>query len=195
MGTADVTVDAKDRIVSWTPAAEAMFGHAASAVLGLRLQDLLDGRDLFGNRVCHDACWLRDALETGEAVRRYELDTQHAGGHRLRVVVDVQPSIQGSRGWTYHFLPDRRADRRRAPAPPPAPAPAPDNPPEPSFVLTQREHDVLRLLAAGHGTPEMAHRMGISATTVRNHVQHLLEKLGAHNRLQAVSVALRHGLL
>jgi DNA-binding CsgD family transcriptional regulator len=191
MGNADVTVDAKDRIVSWSPAAEALFGHAASAALGLRLQDLLDGRDLFGNRVCHDACGLRDALEAGEAVRRFEIDTRHAGGHRLRVFVDVQPSAGRSHGWTYSFQPDRR----RAAAPP-VPAPAPDNsPPEPSFDLTQRELDALRLLARGAGTAEMAREMGIAGATVRNHVQHLLEKLGAHNRLQAVSVARRHGLL
>jgi PAS domain S-box-containing protein len=195
MGTADVTVDAGDRIVSWSPAAEAMFGHMASAALGKRLQDLLDGRDLFGNRVCHDACWLRDALGAGEAVRRYEIDTRHAGGHRVRVAVDVQPSAGGSRGWIYRFQPDRRADRRRAPAPL-TPAPAPDSrPPEPAFDLTQRERDVLSLLARGAGTAEMAHQMGIAGTTVRNHIQHLLEKLGAHNRLQAVSVAQRYGLV
>jgi PAS domain S-box-containing protein len=188
MGTADVTVDARDRIVSWSPAAEALFGHAASGALGRRLQDLLDGRDLFGNRVCHDACWLRDALGEGEAVRRYELDTRHAGGQRLRVIVDVQPAVERTQGWTYRFLPDRRADRLPAPVPA-APEPAA------TFVLTQRERDVLRLLAAGHDTAEMAGRLGISATTVRNHIQHLLEKLGAHTRLQAVSVARHHGLL
>lgn len=183
MGIADVTVDAKDRILSWSPAAEALFGHGSAAAVGCRLQDLLDGRDLFGNRVCHDACWLRDALGAGEAVQRYELDTQHAGGQRLRVVVDVQPA---ARGWTYRFLADRRADRRRAPGLRPSEAP---------FVLTPRERDVLRLLARGAGTPEMARELRISATTVRNHVQHLLEKLGAHNRLQAVSEALRLGLV
>lgn len=187
MGTADVIVDAKDRIVSWSPAAEALFGHLASAALGMRLQDLLDGRDHFGNRVCHDACWLRDALGAGEAVRRFEIDARHAGGHRLRVVVDVQPSSGRSHGWIYHFQPDRR----RAPAPP-----VPENrPPEPAFILTHRELDALRLLARGASTTDMAREMGITSTTVRNHVQHLLEKLGAHNRLQAVSVAHRHGLV
>ncbi|HEX5716628.1 MAG TPA: LuxR C-terminal-related transcriptional regulator [Thermoanaerobaculia bacterium] len=191
MGTADVAVDAKDRIVSWSPAAEALFGHAASTALGARLQDLLDGRDLFGNRVCRDACWLREALGAGEAVRRYELDTRHAEGHRLRVVVDVQASAGRSHGWTYRFQPDRRANRRRAPTPPPVES----RPPEPAFVLTQRELDALRLLARGAGTVEMAREMGITGTTVRNHVQHLLEKLGAHNRLQAVSVAHRYGLV
>lgn len=186
MTTADVTVDAKDRILSWAPDAEALFGHAASAAVGRRLQDLLDGRDLFGNRVCHNACWLRDALGAGEAVQRFELDTRHAGGQRVRVIVDVQPS---TRGWSYRFLPDRRADRQRAPTPSdPGPAAT-------SFVLTGRERDVLRLLARGAGTAEMARELGITATTVRNHVQHLLEKLKAHTRLQAVSVARRHGLL
>lgn len=185
MTTADVTVDAKDRILSWSPDAEALFGHAASAALGRRLQDVLDGRDLFGNRVCRDACWLRDALGSGEAVQRFQLDTRHAGGNRLRVVVDVQPS---ARGWIYRFLPDRRMERA-APAPSvPAPAAAPS-------ALTGRERDVLRLLARGASTGEMARELGISSTTVRNHVQHLLEKLKAHNRLQAVSVALRSGLL
>ena len=189
MQNADVTVDTRDRILSWGPAAEHLFGHASAAALGRRLQDLLDGRDLFGNRVCHDACWLRDAIGAGETVRRYELDARHAGGRRLRVIVDVQPAAGGARGWIYHFLPDRRAARSRASAPA---EPAPASPP---FVLTGREHDVLRLLARGAGTGEMARELGISATTVRNHVQHLLEKLKAHTRLQAVSVAQRHGLL
>lgn len=187
MASADVIVDARDRIVSWSPAAEALFGHAAAAAVGCRLQDLLDGRDLFGNRVCHDACWLRETLGAGEAVQRYELDARHAGGRRLRVIVDVQPA-GGSRGWTYRFLPDRRAERRGAVAPAGA-APGPPS------ALTHRELDALRLLARGAGTAEMAREMGISATTVRNHVQHLLEKLGVHNRLQAVSMARRYGLV
>lgn len=188
MQSVNVSVDSRDRVVSWSPDAEALFGHAASSAVGSRLQDLLDGRDRFGNRVCHDACWVRDALAAGESVRRYELDTRHAGGERLRVVVDVQPT---ARGWTYRFLPDRRSERQRAPAPPAAEV----RPPAATFVLTQRERDVLRLLARGAGTVEIAREMGISATTVRNHVQNLLGKLGAHNRLQAVSVALRHGLV
>jgi DNA-binding NarL/FixJ family response regulator len=59
----------------------------------------------------------------------------------------------------------------------------------PSGTLTQREQDVLRALAAGHSTREIAMQLGISVNTVRTHVQHLMPKLGVHSRLQAGALA------
>lgn len=61
--------------------------------------------------------------------------------------------------------------------------------------LTQRELECLRLLAAGRDTTSMARQMGVSRTTVRTHVQSVLTKLGAHSRLEAASLAVRHGLV
>ena len=61
--------------------------------------------------------------------------------------------------------------------------------------LTPREREVLVLLERGEPTRDMAGRLGISVTTVRNHVQGILRKLGAHSRLEAVSLARRKGLL
>jgi DNA-binding NarL/FixJ family response regulator len=61
--------------------------------------------------------------------------------------------------------------------------------------LTPRELECLKLLAAGVDTMTMARRLGVSATTVRTHTQAVLTKLGAHSRLEAASLALRHGLL
>jgi DNA-binding CsgD family transcriptional regulator len=60
------------------------------------------------------------------------------------------------------------------------------------LVLTPRELDVLRLLAVGHSTHEVAVLLGILPTTVRSHVKSLLSKLGVHSRLEAVSLLLRH---
>jgi two-component system, NarL family, nitrate/nitrite response regulator NarL len=57
--------------------------------------------------------------------------------------------------------------------------------------LTRRELDILRLLAAG----AMAERLHVSPATVRNHVQHILEKLGVHSRLEAAAFATRYRLL
>lgn len=61
--------------------------------------------------------------------------------------------------------------------------------------LTPREIDVLRELAAGHSTEAIADELGLSVNTVRNHVQSVLTKLGAHSRLEAVAIGLRAGLV
>jgi PAS domain S-box-containing protein len=61
--------------------------------------------------------------------------------------------------------------------------------------LTARQAEVLRHLAAGCSTAQMAQLMGISVETVRNHIRLLLRALGVHSRLEAVAVARRDGLL
>jgi LuxR family maltose regulon positive regulatory protein len=52
--------------------------------------------------------------------------------------------------------------------------------------LTDRERDVLRLLAAGQSTPEIARALYLEVNTVRTHVKHLYGKLGVHSRDQAI---------
>lgn len=61
--------------------------------------------------------------------------------------------------------------------------------------LTPRETDILELIGEGMTNREIADRLGISVNTVRNHIQHLLTKLDAHSKLEAVTVASRGGLL
>jgi DNA-binding NarL/FixJ family response regulator len=61
--------------------------------------------------------------------------------------------------------------------------------------FTTREHDVLRLLAAGLDAGVIARELGISVHTCRGYVKTLLAKLGAHSQLEAVVIAMRHGLI
>jgi DNA-binding NarL/FixJ family response regulator len=61
--------------------------------------------------------------------------------------------------------------------------------------LTQRERDVLRLLADGHSNEEIGKRLFISAETVRTHVRKAMDKLDADTRTQAVARALRDHLI
>jgi DNA-binding CsgD family transcriptional regulator len=61
--------------------------------------------------------------------------------------------------------------------------------------LTAREIEVLRLLARGLSTREIADALVISRKTARNHVQHIYAKAGVCNRAQASIFAVQHGLL
>ncbi|SDF22440.1 two component transcriptional regulator, LuxR family [Blastococcus fimeti] len=60
--------------------------------------------------------------------------------------------------------------------------------------LTPREREVLGRLVQGSSTGELAQAMGVGVATVRTHVQSVLSKLGVRSRLEAVSLAVAHGL-
>ncbi len=64
-----------------------------------------------------------------------------------------------------------------------------------SSSLTSREMEVLRLLAAGMTTDQIAGELFVSPNTVRNHVNNVIRKLNVHSRLEAVSHAIRTGLI
>ncbi len=61
--------------------------------------------------------------------------------------------------------------------------------------LTEREREILRLLVHGATTRQIMDALAISQNTVRSHIQHLLDKLHAHTRAQAVQIALTTHLL
>jgi len=61
--------------------------------------------------------------------------------------------------------------------------------------LTQREIEILKLLARGRANKQIAAELGISEKTVRNHVSNMYEKLGIYDRSQAVLYAVRKGLV
>jgi two-component system nitrate/nitrite response regulator NarL len=60
--------------------------------------------------------------------------------------------------------------------------------------LTPREREVLGRLVQGSSTRDLAEAMGVGVATVRTHVQSVLNKLGVRSRLEAVTVAVAHGL-
>ena len=60
--------------------------------------------------------------------------------------------------------------------------------------LTARETEILRAMAAGDATGEIAKTLGISSLTVQSHVKNILAKLGVHSKIEAVTMAWRNGL-
>ncbi len=65
----------------------------------------------------------------------------------------------------------------------------------PGTVLTSRETEVLRLVAAGLANREIAEQLGTASGTIKIHVQNILDKLGAADRTQAVTIAIQRGVL
>jgi HD-GYP domain-containing protein (c-di-GMP phosphodiesterase class II)/DNA-binding CsgD family transcriptional regulator len=61
--------------------------------------------------------------------------------------------------------------------------------------LTDREVDVLRILATGASRQEMAKRLSVSEHTVRHHLEHIYGKIGVHTRVEATLFSIEHGLL
>lgn len=61
--------------------------------------------------------------------------------------------------------------------------------------LTPRELEILKLIAAGNRNRDVAELLSITEDTVKAHVRHVLEKLGANDRTEAVVIALRRGVI
>ena len=61
--------------------------------------------------------------------------------------------------------------------------------------LTPRELEIVTCLARGMSGPDIAAQLNIAPLTVRTHLRNIMEKLGVHSRLEAVSYALRQGLI
>jgi DNA-binding NarL/FixJ family response regulator len=66
---------------------------------------------------------------------------------------------------------------------------------DPYERLTDREKQVLKLVAEGHSNKEVAELLGVSVKTAMSHREHLMLKLHAHNRTDVIRFALRHGVI
>ena len=61
--------------------------------------------------------------------------------------------------------------------------------------LSSREIDVLRLIGAGNANKQIADKLSIAETTVKNHISNIFSKLGANDRAHAVTIALKRGII
>jgi DNA-binding NarL/FixJ family response regulator len=138
----------------------------------------------------------RSVIEALRAGARGYL-TKDAGGAEIQKALHqvvsgqavIDPAVQ------HHLVdaiavtpPPRPAGRTDSPATPQEPAgPLPGG-------LTPREAEVLGLIAEGLSNTEIAARLVVSEATVKTHVNHLLAKIGARDRAQAVSYAYRSGV-
>jgi DNA-binding NarL/FixJ family response regulator len=103
---------------------------------------------------------------------------------RARLVEALETAIRGESAWT-------REELRRVTGALATPRLSPDI----EVPLTQRESEVLRQMALGLTNKEIAKMLGISYETVKEHVQHILRKIGVSDRTQAAVWAVRKNLV
>ncbi len=124
--------------------------------------------------------WVFDALHSG------------AAGYLLKDTPpkDLIAAIKGTFASKTFLDPDIAGkvlnDFRKRPTAPSAPT---------QFQLSEREQELLKLLASGLSNGEIAQQLYLSEGTVRNYISELFKKLGVSDRTQAVVIAFRHGLV
>lgn len=205
-----LAVDQGQKIVHWNEGAEALLGFKAGEVLGRYCYEVIGGRDESGRVVCQASCRNTMAMRRQEPVQTHDLLVHTKAGQEIWVNVSSirVPSRQRDPCVLVHLFRDasRQKEMERfvkqlrsnvanlsvswhggSAAMSPAFLPV--------KAMTNREHEVLRLLAAGASTGAIAAKLGISPATARNHINKILSKLGVHSRLEAVTLALRSGLL
>ncbi|MBW2578107.1 MAG: PAS domain-containing protein [Deltaproteobacteria bacterium] len=217
MGTHDVissTDDAafasneKGAIVLWNEAANRLLGYSADEVLGRSCFKVISGFDVFGNPYCRSDCNLRRLARSNNAICPFQMQVRRSSGEYISAAFRIVPVSrqQLSDYQLVHQLTQIHATTDVAPKNYPNSGTAyiqvKGSPPNPGSTahplkspLTNRECEVLTLLASGFSTNEISQRLHISVTTVRNHVQNMLRKLAVHSKLEAVSVAHRNHLI
>lgn len=204
-------VDDSGMVRMWNRAAERLLGFRADEVLGRPCRDVLCGQTLGGAELCSPACEIGKRLAAGTGVRNYDMQTRTKSGRVLWINISSipVPTRKAGRFLRLHLFRDISRQRKALQlaedlhgmlsAPSHAgsmPAPASPTPGSANLpvgrgmsLLTKREQEVLQLMAAGITTREIADTLFISSVTVRNHIQHIFEKLGAHTRVQALALA------
>ena len=192
-------IDAEGRIVLWNRAAESMLGYTVREAVGRRCCDLLMGDDENGNRLCCRGCHIVDLVKMRTPVHSFDMRTRTKTGSAIWVNVStLRVSRDGAGDGTVHLLRDVTTTReilaliRERLAIPAGLVPAA---PDGTGALTRRELEILHIIATGVNTKGAAERLHVSPATIRNHVQNILGKLGAHSRLEAVAYATRNRLI
>lgn len=164
------------RVRDWNPECERLTGISAAEAEGRPCWEVIAGRDAEGEIVCHPGCSVARLAQQGWPVRCTDLHMRtRFGAKRITISTivlrdDSQTTVLHPLRETAGGAPARRADGRHP-------------------CLTRRQREILFLLVQGLRVKQIAARLTLSETTVRNHVRAILRELGAHSQLEAVARA------
>jgi DNA-binding CsgD family transcriptional regulator len=169
-----VIADDERRYLAANPAACLLLRLPEAAVLARRVDDLtpLEGRERM------DELW---TAFLREGTQRGTFELQMPDGPRLAVEYSATAHVEPGRHLSILIFPPGREveqDRSRRAG---------------TELLTDREREVLNLVAMGMGSTWIASSLGVSTSTVETHVRHCLRKLHARNRAHAIALGVRRG--
>jgi len=193
-------------ICFWNHSAETLFGYPTEEVLGKTCSTVLHGISALGAEFCHERCGVLECVRQTIPIPNFDLSVTTRKGERMwinvssiwhlnrrtgetllvRLARDI--SAQKTHEELLHRMiaisreVSRLDDAITGTAPPVAP-------------LSPQELEILRMFARGTSSSAVAKALGISPSTLRNHLHHINRKLRTHNRLEAVMHALQRHLI
>jgi DNA-binding CsgD family transcriptional regulator len=189
-------VDRGGVIVLWNSSAEKMFDYSATQALGQRCWELLRGKDTYDNQYCCKFCPLREMAFHHEPVNEFHASFKSGSKERKQYSINCLTIFDSPEN--EQLLHICRPDMETPEVGDDIAANIPSNIPpinSPGVALSQRETEVLKLLADGESTRKIAAIMDIKASTVRIHIGHVLLKLNVHKRREAVRQGRQLGLI
>ena len=189
----------------WNKAAERLLGYTAEDVRDKSCHEVLQGIGPLGTRVCHEGCSLMECAGKHTEIPNFDMSVQARSGQRLwinistlvfensrtsqRLLIHLAHDISDQKktellvqkmiGLSQQFVDLTESAVRAVPISP----------------LSEQEVSVLRLFASGKHSVEIAKSLHIRQQTLRNHLHHINQKLGTHNRLEAVMNAIHRKLI
>ena len=204
-------VDEDQRIVHWNEGAERILGYTYQDAVGRFCYDIIRGIDQSSRQVCYLGCPVIDCARSGSPTPGQDVKVKTKdGSNRWLGVVHTylerenKDRNRGHLAAVVHIFRDategmeakRTLERVSKEV---SGYSSPDAVKELEVhqheELTDREQQVVGMLAQGEGTYGIAKKLMISNATARNHIQNILVKLNVHNRLEAVAYVLRNRVI
>jgi len=205
-GTADAAfaVDGAGRISAWNTAAAQLFGVGEAQAIGTRCHQLLQCADEDGI-ICSEDCIIQRTAQESLPRTNFDLRLQTKTGKLwCSLSTLIVSDAKGMRHAIYIVRPVEIRKRLEQALSEFVRTQARNggngthlisSMPGVNVALTSREIEVLKSLANGHNTRAISNHLNISTATVNNHIKHILTKLDAHTRLEAIRHAESAGVI
>ncbi len=210
-GDGAFVTDDDQRIIFWNQAAAEIIGYTYEEVTGLPCYEILEGRNDQGKLICCEHCRVAASAISDRSVRDYDmlvynksdearwinistLTFRATNGDETGIILHLFRDVTQKKQLEQLIYQVLKAAKDLQNGSPPQVDPSTST--EHAITdLTEREREVLSLLAQGFRTNDIARSLSISPSTARNHIRNILQKIHVHSRLEAVVQAYKHGLV